>query len=164
MSPMTEPNPPANRAAEPEKGGDRRPADLIGGFSVHQVEVWQGRFPPPDAVDRYEQVLPGAFDRIIRMAERQQETSIEAAREVRRHLSEANRRGQWLGWSVTVGAMMAAVGCAVLHEPWVAAAIVAVPVMGVAKSLIENARDTSPSRSVPPAASERRRPQDQGED
>ena len=35
-----------------------------------EVQVWQGQFPPPDAVEKYEAVLPGAFDRIVAMAER----------------------------------------------------------------------------------------------
>jgi hypothetical protein len=35
------------------------------------MQVWQGQFPPPDAIERYEKVLPGCFDRLLKMAENQ---------------------------------------------------------------------------------------------
>jgi uncharacterized membrane protein len=34
-----------------------------------QVQLWQGQFPPPDALERYEKLLPGAFNRMMVMAE-----------------------------------------------------------------------------------------------
>ena len=121
-------------------------AGLAGGFALQQVQVWQGQFPPPDAVERYEQVLPGAFDRIMTMAERQQEASIAGSAEARRYLREDSRRGHWLGWLVTVVALVCALVCAILGQPWVAGMLVAVPVMGVAKALVDSARTPSPPK------------------
>ena len=34
------------------------------------VQLWQGQYPPPEAIEHYEKVLPGSFDRMIAMAER----------------------------------------------------------------------------------------------
>jgi uncharacterized membrane protein len=41
---------------------------------------YQGPLPPAEQVRSYEQVLPGSFDRILRMAERQQEHRMELER------------------------------------------------------------------------------------
>ncbi len=34
------------------------------------VQIWNGEYPPPDAVKAYESVLPGAFDRMMKMSEK----------------------------------------------------------------------------------------------
>ena len=117
-------------------------------FAIHQIQSWQGQFPPPDAIERYEAVSAGTFDRLITMAERQQRAMIEATAEARRFQRGDNQRGQCLGALVTVLAIIGAGVCAWLGEPWVAGALVGVPVLAVAKALVDSAR-----RAVPGAAS-----------
>ena len=119
---------------------------------TQQLQVWQGQFPPPDAVQKYEAVLPGSFDRIIRMAERLQEAQIDETKRAQDYTRDDARRGHWLGFGATIAAILAAVVCAaiaaVTHVPgllWVAGALVGVPVMAVAKSLVETARVPSPT-------------------
>ena len=92
-----------------------------------QVQVWQGQFPHPDTIERYEAVLPGAFDRIISMAEKQQTAVIESAAEARQLHQRDTRRGQVLGFAVTLVAILAAVVCAYLKANTVALVLVAVP-------------------------------------
>lgn len=115
-----------------------------------QVQLWQGQFPPPDAVKQYEQVLPGSFNRMIAMAERLQEAQIEEVRRAQDYTANDSRRGHWLGFSATFLAIVGAIGCTVVAAitgttgPYiVAAALVSVPVMAVAKSLIESAKTPS---------------------
>ncbi|MEK9212282.1 DUF2335 domain-containing protein [Sphingomonas sp. 2378] len=123
---------------------------------VQQVQMWQGPYPPPDAIERYEATLPGAFDRILRMAERQQEATIEASQNARDLLQADTRRGHWLGTIVTMASIGGAIGCAALGHVSVALALVGVPVLSVAKSLIDSARAkpvVTPAPSAPtPAA------------
>ena len=107
---------------------------------VLQAQFWQGQFPPPDAVEVYERVLPGSFDRMIRMAERQQDAQIDLSGHALRGTRDDTRRGQWLGAGITAGAVVGAVVCAVIHQPVVAGLLVAVPVMSVARAMIESAR------------------------
>jgi hypothetical protein len=45
-----------------------------------QLQMWQGQFPPPAAIRDYEAILPGSFDRLMRMAERQQDSQFEEVR------------------------------------------------------------------------------------
>ncbi len=124
----------------------------ITGMAVQQVQVWQGQFPPPDAVERYEATMPGAFDRLMRMAERQQDAAIEAGGEARAYLRADTKRGHYLGFLVTVFAILGAIVCAYLGQPWVAAALVGVPVLSVAKALIDSTRAVPTAQIQVPVA------------
>jgi hypothetical protein len=42
---------------------------LLGQQAQISTQIWQGQFPSPASVEHYENVLPGSFDRIIKMAE-----------------------------------------------------------------------------------------------
>ena len=121
-------------------------------FAVQQVQVWQGQFPPPDAIERYEAVHPGTFGRLVTMAERQQQAVIESASEARRFQRADNQRGQYLGFLVTVLAIVGAVLCAFFGQPWIAAALVGVPVLSVAKALVDSARAAAGAPLQPSSA------------
>ena len=115
-----------------------------------QVQVWQGQFPPPDAIERYEKVQPGAFNRIIAMAELAQATQATDTKRAHDNLAGDTRRGQWLGFAVAVLAIAAASVCAVVgaltsHSQlfWVAVAFLSLPVMAVANTLVQSARTPS---------------------
>jgi len=105
--------------------------------TITQFQVWQGQFPPPAAVREYEDVCPGAFDRLITMAENQQRLAAEAGQDARDKQGHDIRRGQVLGASVTLASIFGALFCAYIQQPWVATALVAVPVMSVAKAFLD---------------------------
>ena len=109
------------------------------GLSIQQVQLWQGQFPPPEAVEHYEKLLPGVFHRIVTMAEQQSSASIQGTAEARTLLRSDMARGQWLGWSVAVLAIVGAVLLGITNHPTVAAVLVAVPVMSVAIALVNGA-------------------------
>ena len=109
------------------------------------VQLWQGQYPPPEAVEHYEKILPGSFDRMISMAERLQAAQIEESRRAHEYTHSDNKRGHYLGFSAAVIAMGFALGALALGNPWVAAAFISVPVMGVARALIESAKKSSPA-------------------
>jgi uncharacterized membrane protein len=114
-----------------------------------QLHVWEGQFPPPETVERYEKIQPGAFDRIIAMAEAAQRAHWADTKRAHDYAQADTRRGQWLGAATTWLAIGAALGCIVFaRNSWAAVAFLSVPVMAVAKSLIESAK--SPSTSHPP--------------
>jgi uncharacterized membrane protein len=107
---------------------------------VQQIQMWQGPYPPPDAVRQYEEILPGAFDRMIAMAEQAQAAQIEANNHAQNYLRDDTKRGHWLGFAATCTAMIGAVVCAWIGQSWVAALFLGVPVMAVAKALVDGAR------------------------
>jgi len=102
-----------------------------------QVSFWQGQFPPPEAVRTYDEVHPGAWDRIIRMAEKQQDAVISASDKAMDYQQKDTRRGQILGAFVTLACIGGAIYCAIIGQPWVAGGLVAVPVMAVPIALIQ---------------------------
>jgi len=107
------------------------------GLVQFQQTVWQGQFPPPDAIERYEVILPGVFDRIVKMAEAQQQAQIVNGQNALSFQRNDIRRAHILAAAVTVAAMVGAVVCAWMKQPYVAAAFLAIPVMSVARALIE---------------------------
>lgn len=120
------------------------------------VQLWQGQYPPPEAIEHYEKVLPGSFDRMIAMAERLQAAQIEEARRAYDYTHSDNRRGHWLGFSAAVIAMFCAIAALAFNDSWVAVAFISVPVMGVARALIESAKKSSPTDLLATAAASQR--------
>ena len=114
----------------------------VGGIPVAQaqLQVWQGQYPPPDAIERYEAVLSGSFDRMIVMAERLQAAQIAESSRVIDYTHAESRRGHWLGAGTMVVAMACALIALALGNGWVAGAFLTVPVMGVAKALVDSAK------------------------
>ena len=106
-----------------------------------------GAYPPPEAVERYERVLQGSFNRMVTMAEQLQAQQISQAYFVLRNTQRDNRRGHWLGFLTTILAMVCALGCLFLDYPWVALAFVSIPVMAVAKALVESAKAPTTTES-----------------
>lgn len=119
---------------------------------IHQAQHWQGPYPPPEAVERYGKVLPGSFNRMITMVEQLQAAQIEETRKALDYTQADSRRGQWLGWSVAILAMGGALGCLHYDNPWVAAIFLSVPVMAVAKALIDSAKSQTPTDLIRAAA------------
>ncbi|WP_271617941.1 DUF2335 domain-containing protein [Bradyrhizobium sp. CCBAU 51745] len=112
---------------------------MLPGIVQQQSQMWQGPYPPPEAVERYEAVLPGTLNRLITMAEKLQEAQIEQSRLSLQHAQSDVRRGHWLGFATTGLAMIGAI-IAVQYNAWVAGAFLSVPVMAVAKALIETTK------------------------
>src|SRR5271169_160553 len=86
---------------------------------IIQQAHWSGPYPPPDAVERYDAVVPGAFDRIIAMAEQLQAAQIDQSRRALDYSHYNGRRGHWLGFVAAILAMGGALFCAWIGSPWV---------------------------------------------
>ena len=117
-----------------------------------QVQVWQGQFPPPEAIERYEKTLPGTFNRMVTMAEQLQAAQIEDSRRAMELARKDTKRGHYLGFFVAIAAIASALGCVALGQPWVAALLVSVPVMAVAQALVASSRSETPSQVIQAAA------------
>jgi len=136
------------------------PTQLMLPGIVQQAQHWQGPYPPPEAIERYEKVLPGSFNRLIAMAEQLQTAQIEQSNQALESTQADSRRGHWLGFLVSGFAIFGALFCIALGSSWVAVALVSVPVMAVARALVEATkaqssteiiRSATPSPSTPDA-------------
>jgi hypothetical protein len=97
---------------------------------------WSGPLPPPAELEKIDQIIPGGADRVLRMAEKEQTHRIEDA-----------RRGQYLGWSLAAGAVIAAAVVSLCHGPWqVSVALVGIPVLGAVQALIQGRKEKSGRR------------------
>ncbi len=67
---------------------------------------FSGLLPPPEALERYNQVLPGAAERILAMAESQQVHRQGLERTVVASNTRAQNRGPWLGFIVAMTAVL----------------------------------------------------------
>jgi len=61
-----------------------------------------GPLPPPEALEKYNQVLPGAAERILAMAESQQAHRQHLEKHVIESNVSAQTRGTWLGFFVAM--------------------------------------------------------------
>ena len=107
------------------------------------TSTFRGPLPPPDALQRYEQICPGLADRIVALAEREAanrhkleqenvriaENDIVAARGETRH-------GQNLAFALTIVAFVAAVICAYVGQPWVAGVIAGTTLVSVVSTIM----------------------------
>jgi uncharacterized membrane protein len=124
------------------------PGQLPIPIAQQTVQLWQGQYPPPEAIEHYERVSPGAFNRMIKMAEELQAAQIAESTRAHGYAHSDSRRGHWLGFLTAIGAMLSALASLWFGYPVVAGAFISVPVMGVAKALIESAKTPSPSNLI----------------
>lgn len=105
---------------------------------------WQGPLPPPDALQKFDQIVLGGAERVFRMAELEQQHRIESERAALDANISASRAEAWnarfgliLGASVSLAALLAAIYSVSLGaNPFVSIAIVGVPLMAAVKALI----------------------------
>jgi hypothetical protein len=85
-------------------------------------------------------VLPGAFDRILTMAEKQQDAGIAEAMRATAYRRGDIRRAHYLGAAVAGGAMICSLIALHMGSPIVAGAFLTVPVFSVARAIFETVR------------------------
>ncbi len=74
---------------------------------VHEMMVgWAGPMPPPNAVREYEDILPGAAERILSMAEMQVAHRHDLERRTTQSMIRVEERGQWIGAGIAVLAIL----------------------------------------------------------
>lgn len=118
-------------------------AEIVHGDGTReQVELraeryWSGALPRPEDFARYAEIVPDAPERILLMAEREQQHRINLEAQIVPANNAAGRRGQWLGAGISALALALAVVASHIGAPWqVSVAIVGVPVLSVARSLV----------------------------
>lgn len=100
------------------------------------VTAWQGPVPPPAAAEAYERIHPGAFDRMLTMAE--EESKYRRGRETA-ELSEhaaSVRTGMRFAFVLTLSAFICATVCACVGQTAAAVAFVGATVVNLAAVFI----------------------------
>ncbi len=102
------------------------------GLVAHQS--YEGPLPPPKFFEQYEQVLPGAAERMMSSAEKQNDHRIRQEDRMIRHACRTETVGQVCAVAVSAGAIYAAT---IVTNPWVAAALIGTPLVSIVKLFIQ---------------------------
>jgi len=112
-------------------------------LTLQQRSSWEGPYPSPDAVERFEAILPGAFNRILAMAEQAQESQIRATENAQAYLQSDVRRSHYLGAVISVLAVLCSTSCALTGHTVAAVALVGIPVMAVARAFVKTGPESN---------------------
>ncbi len=127
---------PAEVAESPSELSGQAPAVVTEGAEpqiqiTRSIAVRRGPLPAPETFQAYENTLAGTADRLLTMAEKQQEHS-HAQQAVRQQLAgRLARRGQWIGLLVTVLAIVGGVILVVLDKSVEGLATVFLPLASI---------------------------------
>ena len=121
---------------------------VVGTRQSAVIQNWVGPYPPPDAIERYEQIMPGTFNRILSMAERMEAAQIAQSSEAIRYQANDTRRAHYLGAGLGAFAIGGAMVIGFKGQPWLAAVFLAVPVMGLARAFVEGWRGAAVATSA----------------
>jgi uncharacterized membrane protein len=109
-----------------------------------QARQWNGPLPPPAALEQFERIIPGSAERILRMAEKEQDHRVAQETDGLAADIEDTRRGQWFGGLVAFSAIVGAVLNSVLGGPWQASvALVGVPILSAVHAFIRGRESSS---------------------
>lgn len=92
---------------------------------IHRQEQFQGPIPHPNHLKQYEEICPGAADRLIKMAEAQQQAEIDALALDQANEADDRKRGLRFGFAAFSILVLAAAACAYFNQPWLGGAFLA---------------------------------------
>ena len=116
-----------------------QPPEVTGSTAI-RFQEFIGPLPPPRDLREYEQVVEGAAERILQMAEREQRAGHESAFETARNAALATRRGQVVGLVSVVSALGAAVWLGHQGHGIAAGAVGTTTVVGLATAFVATRR------------------------
>ena len=92
-----------------EQKNTSSPSNNHNGVVVHQhsVQTFSGPLPPPEILRKFNDVVPGAADRIITMAEEQSAHRRELEKKVIESDIERSKWGQVLGFTIAITGLVA---------------------------------------------------------
>lgn len=127
---------------------------------VSTMEEFRGMVPHPQHARQYEQICPGAFDRMLKMQEKELDYSIERDRTDMTNNAEWERRdqqnanshaklGMWLGFGLGIGLIIGAVICGVIGQPVLGGGLVAASAVSMVPAFLNGRRERGGRRDDP---------------
>jgi len=108
---------------------------------VIKREQFSGPIAHPDHLKQYEEICPGAADRIIAMAERQQKAEIDFLAKEQQEGSDDRRLGMWLGFVAFLALIGAATFCGLLGHSILAGLFLAAGALSVVSLFLKRRKD-----------------------
>ena len=116
------------------------------GQAVQTVAVATGPLPPPDQLASYDQVVPGAANRILLMAENEQQNRMAI---VSAQIRQSDR-GQWLAFFLALCFLIACVLVTLAGQPVVGGILGGTTVLGVVTIFITGKAQQKPAGEEKP--------------
>lgn len=120
-------------------------------ISIHKVSMSSGPLPPPDVLQGYENIHPGFADRIIKMAEKEQEARHRDNDKVIDFETKTKSRdsliGIIVGFLIVILAFGSAIYLAMNGKESTANIIVGVTLVGIVGSILQHTRFKSIEKS-----------------
>lgn len=104
--------------------------------SVEKSSSFAGPLPPPSLFNAYEKTLPGAADRILTMAEKEQDNRHDNNRDMLQQFKVERKRGQYMGCILVVVLAICGLLLGYLGHDWLSGiiftgALISVPIIFV---------------------------------
>ena len=138
-----EPKPRKTESTDPAQRGNPPSANVLQALpeivrkSIIESSALPGPLPPPAMYRAYDELLPGSADRILTMAEREQDHRIESERDALRQAPHQHR----LGTLVALSSLAVAGVLAMNGHAWVASIIGCTGIAGTVVSCVRQPRD-----------------------
>lgn len=108
------------------QGGQREQVlQKVAVYVQKREEQFSGPIAHPKHLEHYEQICPGAADRIITMAEREQAASITALENQQTTDAADQKRGMWFGFAAFLVLVGGALWVAHMGHPWLSGVFLA---------------------------------------
>jgi uncharacterized membrane protein len=104
-----------------------------------------GPLPSPEVIEKYNSAITNGADRIMLMAEKQQEHRIELEKSTIKEQLLQSRRGQTFGLIIGITSILASVTCILLGHDWPGAVIGAGGITGLVSVFVYGKRQQSKS-------------------
>ena len=99
---------------------------------------YSGPLPPPQVLADYEKTLKGSADRILQMAEREQEARHSIDREIIGNAAKQHKRGQYMGCALVVVLAAMAFTLGLLGHDWLSVMVFTGAIVSVAAIFVLN--------------------------
>lgn len=100
-------------------------------YTLEESKPFSGPIPSPEVLEGYEQLLPGAAERILAMAENYSAHQIAMDEQGLKYTARDVRTGQWFALVVTISAFLTSGVLAWLDHPVAAATVGGATVVGL---------------------------------
>lgn len=99
---------------------------------------WLGPLPPPDTLAEFDAIIPNGAERIMRMAEIEQEERLKFDSKNLHADGAAVERGQYLSFVIVMSSVAAASYTAYIGAHWaVSCALVGVPILSTVRAIVK---------------------------
>ena len=116
------------------------PEDKQTQMTVSATEVWAGPIPPPEALQKYEDIVPGAANRILKMAEGQTAHRIQIEKTVVRGDSWRSFLGLIFGFIVSMTGLLGGIYIIDNGHDWAGGVLVGLDLVGLAGCFVYGSR------------------------